>query len=282
MLGRGGKSKGGIDLAKQDNGADEREMDQLGPYPQNVSDQPSRARIIEKALRSMTIVATVSGLMNIAMIMLVITILPLQRVYPYLVTFKNQDNQVVSVEPLDVNASSLVYATEDNVRDYVVQRHKVTPNQTLMNAQWGPGSRLAARTEDTAYTQFQATSQNELKDILTQKYSRDIDINSVTRINDTLWQVNFTTIDRLASDTIPVAGVAGISSAEAAAPTNGLAVNTAPSTTAALGAISSQDSRQTWVATLRVAYQPKRITYNQRLLNPLGFTVVDYTVARRS
>lgn len=279
-----GKNKGGkVDLGKGgDAAATTGAQDDLGPYPQNVSDQPSRARIVEKALRSMTIVATVSGLMNIAMIMLVITILPLQRVYPYLVTFKNQDNQVVSVEPLDVNTSSLVYATESNVRDYVVQRHKVIPNQTLMNAQWGTGSRLAAMTDESAYAQFQATSGKDLKDILTQKYDRDIQVNSVTRINDALWQVNFTTIDRLAGDSVPVAGIAGVSSADAAATGNGLTVNTAPAANAALGSISSQDSRQTWVATLRVAYQPKRITYNQRLLNPLGFTVLDYTVARRS
>lgn len=275
-----GKNKGGkVDLGKKGE-ADAPLQDDLGPYPQNVSDQPSRARIVEKALRSMTIVATVSGLMNIALIMLVITILPLQRVYPYLVTFKNQDNQVVSVEPLDVNTSSLVYATESNVRDYVVQRHKVVPNQTLMNAQWGAGSRLAAMTDESAYAQFQATSGKDLKDILTQKYDRDIQVNSVTRINDGLWQVNFTTIDRLANDSLPVAGVAGVSSADAAA--TGLTVNTAPAANAALGSISSQESRQTWVATLRVAYQPKRITYNQRLLNPLGFTVLDYTVSRRS
>ena len=279
MFGRGDKPKA-VSLGKSVGDEDaprvvsspspqEEVRDDLGEYPDNVSDQPSHQRAIERTLRAVTFVAVVSGLINVAQIMLLITLLPLQKVVPFMVTFKNQDNQVVRIEPLEVDAKSLRFATEDSVRQYVVQRHKATPDFAVMNAQWGPRSRIAAQTSLENYQKFRAAADSELKELVSRNYSRDVQINTVSLLpgSEGIWQVSFTTIDRSAGQVIP-------------APSTGtFGTSTSVSTP---GIVQQGESRQEWVATLRVDYQPKRVQFNDRLLNPLGFTVIDYSVTRRS
>jgi len=270
MFGRGQKS-GGVSLGKDVDGdaavAEPKVRDDLGAYPDNVSDQPSEQRSLERTLRAVTLVAVISGLMNVAQIMLLLTIFPLQKVVPFMVTFKGQDSQVVRVEPLEADAQTMRYASEDMVRQYITMRHKVTPDFTIMNAQWGPRSRIAAQTTLETYQAFRAASENELKQLVSQNYSRDVEINTVAQLPDGTWQVNFTTIDHSAGQVIPAPSTGGFGAASD--------VNQP-------GIVQAGESRQTWLATLRIDYQPQRVQFSDRLLNPLGFTVTDYSVTRRS
>lgn len=278
MFGRGEKPKG-VSLGKSvgdepevaptvSSAALEEEVrDDLGQYPDNVSDQPSYVRAIERTLRAVTLVAVISGLINVAQIMLLITVFPLQKVVPFLVTFKSQDSQVVKVEPLQANAQTMRYASEDSIRQYVTLRHKVIPDYAIMNGQWGPGSRIAAQTALQAYQDFRKSSEDELKQLVSQNYTRDVQINSVTLLPGGTWQVAFTTIDHSAGQVLP-------------APSTGAFGASATATNP--GVVQPGESRQEWLATLRIAYQPQRVQFNDRLLNPLGFTVTDYSVTRRS
>lgn len=282
MFGKGKKEAGAISLAKTDV-AQEGPGDNLGPFPADVDNSPSKSRAQERALRAVSIVAIVSAMMNVALIMLVITLFPLQKVFPYLVTFKNQDNQVVSIEPMDINQSGLVYATEDNVRDYVTQRHSFIPNKTIMDARWGANSKLFARTSSELYAQFASPARDETKRMLESGYERTVEISNVQRLpqqagDGETWQVNFTT-----HDTVPTQGgtLSGGSlsnptpvgqSAAGFGPAPGMPVAEQAPTTA------PTVNDQNWTATMRVNYQPQRVTYNQRLINPLGFTVTDYSV----
>jgi len=278
MFGRGDKPKGvslgksvgdepaGLRAAPASTSGEEI-RDELGEYPDNVSDQPSYVRAIERTLRAVTLVAVISGLMNVAQIMLLLTVFPLQKVVPFLVTFKSQESQVVKVEPLEADAQTLRYASEDNIRQYVALRHKVTPDFAVMNEQWGPRSRIAAQTTADAYQNFRKAADDELKQLVSQNYSRDVQINNVTALPGGTWQVSFTTIDHSAGQVIP------------APATGSFGTNTIGQQP---GIVQSGESRQEWVATMRIAYQPKRVAFNDRLLNPLGFTVTDYSVTRRS
>ncbi|MFZ3481919.1 type IV secretion system protein [Sphingomonas sp. 3-13AW] len=241
--------------------------DDLGEYPENVSDQPSYVRAIERTLRSVTLVAVISGLMNVALIMLMITIFPLQKVVPYMVTFKGQESQVVRIEAFEADAQSMRFATEDSVRQYVSLRHKVTPDFAVMNQQWGPKSRIAAQTALPAYQAFRKAADDELKQLVSQNYSREVQINTVNLLPGGTWQVSFTTVDHSSGQVLP------------APSTGGFGVN---ASAAQSGIVQAGESRQEWVATMRVAFQPQRVQFNDRLLNPLGFTVTDYSVTRRS
>lgn len=249
-----------------------KEGDDLGPYPSEVDNEPTQQRILERALRNVSIATLVSGMMNIALIMTLLTMFPMQTVQPFLVTFKNQDNQVVAIEPLSMDAPGILYMTEDNIRDYVIQRHRFVPVATQMEAQWGSDSRLAARTEKELYGKFQNSSRLELEKMMTGGYTRQIEIESVNRLSEQTWQVNFKTYDSLG-------GVNGTLTSD---PSRALAGTQASNQGDLLRAdLTPTSTTQNWVSTLRVEYLPQEVTYDKRLLNPLGFTVTDYAVTAR-
>ena len=246
--------------------------DDLGPYPGDVDNEPTQQRILERALRNVSIATLVSGMMNIALVMALVSVFPLQKVQPYLVTFKNQDNQVVSIDPLATDAPGILYMTEDNVKDYVVQRHQFVPIASHMEAQWGKDSRLAARTERELYDKFEKASKLELEKMMTGGYTRRIEIESVNRLSEDTWQVNFKTHDSLG-------GKNGTLTAD---PSQVLAASRTNDPNAVLNAnLTPTETVQGWVATMRVEYTPTKVTYDKRLLNPLGFTITDYSVTAR-
>lgn len=268
-----GKKKGALPQAGQvANPSPERE-DNLGAYPASVDNHPTQTRVLERALRNVTVVAVVSGLLNVSLGLAIAAMLPLQRVYPYLVKFSSKDDQVVNIEPMEIDGTSLEYATEDNVRDYVTMRHTFVPNEDLMKVRTGPRSRLRARTDTNAYSAFEKAAESERKIMLEQRYSRDVVINSVTKVNNDLWQVNFTTIDTISGASVPPPGLSG-----------GVAstVTSDSGASTVVGNIGATASKQTWQATMRIEYRPQSVTYNNRLVNPLGFTVMEYAVQRRN
>lgn len=268
MFGKGNKGAKPLSIAKTDG-------DDLGPFPAEVDTNPSQSRAQERALRAVSIVAIVSGMMNIALIMLLIMLFPLQKVFPYLVTFKSQDAQVVSIEPMDVTSPGALYATEDAVRDYITQRHSFVPVESAMKAQWGPGSRLAARTGVEIFQKFNEAIKAESTRMMAAGYTRSVTINSVQRIAQDTWQINFTTTDSLPTNggTLTAQGAPGVK------PTDGQGFGQAEAIAASQASVPTESS-QTWIATMRVDFEPQRITYDKRLLNPLGFTVTDYSVSR--
>lgn len=270
-----------VSLAK--NPSNDVVTDDLGRFPAEVDSNPSRERAQERALRAVSLVAIVAGMMCIALIMMIITLFPLQKVYPYLVTFKDQDNQVVSIEPMSIEAPGMLYATEDNVRDYVIQRHTFVPIVATMSAQWGADSRLAARTTPDLYAKFADAARSETERMMTAGYARTLDINSVNRIAADTWQVGFTTYDALPTNAGTLSA-APFTAGQPGSPVTGPAP--APGTSAFAAAQEQaqqtveRTNNQTWIATMRVDYLPQNVTYDKRLLNPLGFTVTDYSVSR--
>jgi type IV secretory pathway component VirB8 len=265
-MSRFSKSNNGPKIALRKDG------DDLGPYPGDVDNEPTQQRILERALRNVSIATLVSGMMNIALIMTLVTLFPLQKVQPYLVTFKDQNQQVVGIEPLAMNAPGILYMTEDNVRDYVVQRHRFVPIATQMEAQWGKDSRLAARTEKELYDKFAQSSKLELEKLMTGGYNREIKIETVNRLSEDTWQVGFKTFDSMGGKNGTLTGD----------PAQVLAKNAVTDQRDLLQAdLTPTVATQNWVATMRVEYKPSEVTYDKRLLNPLGFTITDYAVTAR-
>jgi type IV secretory pathway component VirB8 len=274
MFGKG-KNQKPVVAVKEDIG------DDLGRFPSEVDGNPGVAKSTEKALRAVSIVAIVSGMMNVALIMLLITLFPLQKVYPYLVTFNDKNEQVVNIQPMEMGAPGMLYATEDAVRDYIVQRHSFTPIDAVMSAQWGKGSKLWSRTSPQLYAAFASPAQDETRKMKEANIQRTVKINTVTRLADDLWQVKFTTDDAAPTNggTLTGGSAPAFGSAPVAAPVVGANTSFAPAQPVVAAPAEPSVITTRWVATMRVTYEPQRVTYNERLLNPLGFTVVDYSVA---
>jgi type IV secretion system protein VirB8 len=245
--------------------------DDLGPYPADVDNAPTRQRILERALRAVTIVAVVEGLIVVALVCLLIAVFPLKEVYPYLVTFRDNQEQIVAIEPLAKDAPGIEYATELNVRDYVTQRHGFMPVNSHMDAQWGPESRLAAMTEAEEFKEFEQAATLERERMMASGFSRQIQIESATMIRPDTWQVSFTTF----------ASLGGHNGTLTANPATTLDQSTQRQDVMQANLDPTSKQRR-WLATMTIDYRPDQVSYDRRLLNPLGFTVTDYSVTGRN
>lgn len=244
--------------------------DDIGPYPAVVDDNPSMTKVNERAIRMLTIALVIVSFVAIGLMSLIVAIFPLKQVYPYLVTFKEQDNQVVAIEPLSRDAPGIQFATEASIRDYVTLRHSFYPIATKMDAQWGPGSRLAVMTAEGEYSDFSKNAVADRERMTSQNLTREITIESVTMIQPDTWQVAFRTED------------------SAAVNNGGLTTSLEKSNSEVIGKdvvttdLNPRINEKKWLATLNIDYTPQNVNFENRLLNPLGFTVLDYSVTARN
>lgn len=243
--------------------------DDLGPFPADVDDSPTRQRVVERALRMTTIGLAVSAVSNVAFVSLIIAMFPLKEISPYIMTVKEKDDQIVALEPLATGAPGIQYATEANVRQYVKLRHGFTPVNSIMDARWGSGSQLSVMTTEAEFAEFSQSASAERLRLMELGMNRDIRIESATMIRPDTWQVNFVTNESRG-------GAGGTLSSGA------LADSDATPEELAITASSIPTNTRRWLATMTINYEPQRVSYDQRLLNPLGFTVTDYSVTERN
>lgn len=242
--------------------------DDIGPYPAKVDDNPTEVKVLDRAIRMLTIGFIVSAAVNAGLLMLLMSVFPLKEVYPYLVTFQDKSEQVIAIEPLSTSSPGIAYATESNIREYVNQRHSFYPVPSRMDAQWGPASKLAAMSSDKEYGEFQKASEAEKSLLSARNLTREIQIESVTMLRPDTWQVAFKTNDSVGAD----GGTLTRPNVETGRRTND--VITAD--------LAPQINTKSWIATLEINYEPQSVSYDNRLLNPLGFTVTDYSVTSRN
>lgn len=221
--------------------------DRLGVYPTEV-DLPSLAdRRNLWTARAFAIGFVVSSLANVALAVGIASILPLYRVQPVLIGFNEKTDQVVTLQPLEIQAKSIDAMTEKLVRQYVVLRHSVVKDDTEMTRRWGDDSPIKLMTGQDAFAQFVQETRPAYAKLAEEQFTRSIEILSVSKLSTNFWQAEFNTTDHSL--------LAGLD--------------------------ASQDLRQRWVASMRVQYETQRITYDKRLINPLGFTVLQYSVAEK-
>lgn len=203
---------------------------------------PRRAAVTDKLLIA---VVGVSLALNVVQAVGIMQLIPLYRVVPFFVTFSDKSDQVVRIEPPTGNLRSLAILEEANVREYVTMRNTITddPQRTLY--QWGTIVRLMSA--KPVYDQFLAETKPVFDTLKERKFTRSISIKSLLKIQNGYWQVEFDVIDRRMGS----------------------------------GLTDSGDERRTFVAQLRAQNVEQAITYDNRFLNPLGFTVTAYTVASK-
>ena len=135
---------------------------------------------------------------------------------------------------------------------------------------WGPDSRLAAMSSLQEYGEFQDASKIERTRMMDSGYTRQIRIESATMIRPDTWQVNFTSFDSLggAGGTLTGSTLNAMNDSD-----SGKDIMTAD--------LTPKLNARNWLATMTIEYEPSRVSYDKRLLNPLGFTVTDYSVTAR-
>lgn len=191
--------------------------------------------------RAFAIITAISICCNLILILAITQVLPLYRVEPFLLTFQNKEEQVYNIQPIKGRMEDEKAITEVFVRQYVLLRSSFDRDIPEMEARWMPGGPVQEMSTQAVYTEFlDKTAQKALDIIRTRSLMRNVRILTVNELGRGLWQVEYETQDMYPDSSAPEVNY--------------------------------------WTASLRIAYRRKSVKYGERLKNPVGFTVVRYSL----
>lgn len=191
--------------------------------------------------RAFAIITTISLCCNIVLILAIMQVLPLYRVEPFLLTFQNKEEQVYNIQPIKGRMEDQKAITEVFVRQYVLLRSSFDRDVQEMEARWMPGGPVQEMSSSAVYTEFlEKTAKKALDLIRVRSLQRNVRILTVNELGRGLWQVEYETQDMYPDSPAPEVNY--------------------------------------WTASLRIAYNRKSVKYGERLKNPVGFTVVRYSL----
>lgn len=191
--------------------------------------------------RAFAIITAISLCCNIVLILAIMQVLPLYRVEPFLLTFQNKEEQVYNIQPIKGRMEDQKAITEVFVRQYVLLRSSFDRDVQEMEARWMPGGPVQEMSSSAVYTEFlEKTAKKTLDLIRARSLQRNVRILTVNELGRGLWQVEYETQDMYPDSPAPEVNY--------------------------------------WTASLRIAYNRKSVKYGERLKNPVGFTVVRYSL----
>ena len=217
--------------------------DVVGPIPATTHTPALPERQWIMVARAFALIALVSITLNIGLGWAIVTMLPLKRVEPFLVTFLEKSNQIVRIEPIERTIAGVDAMTEVLVRGYVISRHSVIADDYEMARRWTAEGILALQSTKDEYDRFNQETLPTWDNIKARRITRAVEIISVSQSSYGFYQADFTLIE-------------------------------------SEGNIETR--RDVFTASMRVGYLPQTVQSEMRLLNPLGFKVANYTVARRA
>jgi len=197
--------------------------------------------------RAFAVIFAVSLCCNLILTYVIMAVMPLYRIEPYLLSFSDKSEQIYHVEQIK-NIYKFKYLTELFVREYILERNSFTNDIEEMEKRWGVNGTVCEKSSPAIYKQFKEFATQALEKIRQHSISREVTILSVTEVDvgkqrQSWWQVEFRISDMSPDRTVPTNAV--------------------------------------WVANVGIKYVAKKVTFGERLKNPLGFTVTDYKVVQR-
>ena len=191
--------------------------------------------------RAFAVITAVSLCCNVILLLAIAQVIPLFRVEPFLLSFQSKDEQIFNIVPYRDNFANNKSVTETFVRSYVLQRSSIVNDANEMEIRWLPGGPMQEMSSPAVYDDFVKNTAQKALDYVRQKgLQRTINILTVNELSQGLWQVEYESRDLFPSSVAPEINY--------------------------------------WTASLQVAYRKKAVKFNERLNNPVGFTVVKYSL----
>ena len=192
--------------------------------------------------RAFAIITAISFCCNIVLLLAITQVIPLYRVEPFLLTFQDKEEQVYNIKPVNRNLAEEKAITEVFVRQYVLMRSSFNRDTAEVEARWMPGGAIQEMSSPTVYEEFlKGTANKALELIRTRRMIRDVRIMTVNELGSGLWQVEYETRDMYPDSKTPEVNY--------------------------------------WTASLKIAYRYKSVKFKERLKNPVGFTVINYSLS---
>ena len=193
--------------------------------------------------RAFAIVVAISLCCNVVLLLAIAQVIPLFRVEPYLLSFQSKEEQVYNIIPYKDDLLANKSITEAFVRSYVLQRSSIVNDLSEMEIRWMPGGPIQEMSSPVVYDEFvNKTAKRAMELVRKRGLERSVNIVTVNELGQGLWQVEYETKDMYPSSSTPDINY--------------------------------------WTASLRVTYRQKSVKFNDRLNNPIGFTVIRYSLMR--
>ncbi|MCQ2914927.1 MAG: VirB8/TrbF family protein [Alphaproteobacteria bacterium] len=194
--------------------------------------------------RAFAIVSAVALCANLVLIIAIMRLFPLQRTEPFLLSFQSSDKQFATIRRLPKDMSTEEVLSEALIRQYVMLRNTMVADLEEMKTRWGEDGPVRWMSSNKVFKIFSDAKKDWLERIRIDGLTREVRIESVVRTpTPNIWFVDIMTKDMLPE--------------------------------------SDQPETQSWriIVEIDYFYREKRIiTYSDRLQNPLGFTIVNYSI----
>ena len=223
-------------------------VDKIGAYPRDFDTEALPERRTAAYARMISIIAAAQTCAIIALAFALAALLPLQKVVPMVMTTNAKGDEIVHINPATLDNPTVDYVSEIALRDYVTKRYSIVGSQGAQAANWDQGSVVQLMSTPENYKNFQGQAKVEYNRVRANNMVRSVRIDSVRKLAENTWQVEYVTRDT--SEQNPMQGAAPV-------------------------------EQHTWVSTYTVAFKPKNVTYNDRLNNPFGMTILTANDARR-
>lgn len=191
--------------------------------------------------RAFAVVSVLAIIANILLLVALGSLRPLTRIQPFLLNVQDKDQQVIDIERINLEKFDRQLLEESYVRQYIIARYTVSSDIAEVQRRWQRGGTIDVMTADALYREFEAKEMMETLALASEEgMTREVIINKV--LPNTLtreWTVYFTLKTVRQSYTQPM--------------------------------------EQKFKAVLGTDFLVRRgVTWEKRLRNPLGFTVVKY------
>ncbi len=227
-------------------------MAEANKFPQDrhlerdISEEAMKERRYLWMARTFALVAVVSFLGTLMLIFALLSLVPIVRVQPFYLNALNKDQQVISVTRPKFNQINMALLTESFVRQYLLERLSIGSNIAELERRWGIDGNINWMSETSVFSEFARSADALIKQAKTDGLTRNVKILVVSPYRsengENIWRAELELIDMRVGNTEPT---------------------------------SSK-----WVAIMKVEFRPTRpgLVWDQRLKNPLGFTVVRFGI----
>lgn len=213
---------------------------------QDLSEEAVKERRYLWMARTFALVLVVSSLTTIMLISALVSLMPIVRVQPFFLTTLNKNEQVINVVRPNFNQMNMNILTESFIRQYLLSYFSIGSNIPELERRWGIDGDVNWMSENTVFSKFTSYADMWIKQAKEEGLTRNVRILVVnpyrTGKNENIWraEVEFTEMKHL----------------------------------------SSEPQKSRWIITLNVAFKPVRegLTWEERLKNPLGFTVIQFGI----
>lgn len=191
--------------------------------------------------RAFALISVVSFLCNLVLIITIFQVIPLVRVQPFLVTFNNKEQQILNIKH-SIDLVRNLTISEAFVRQYILLSNTFLTDIEEMKARWFENSLMQEMSSPLVYQTFLNNANKVIPVITNEELTREVRILSSNELSRGIWQVEYETKDITPKTDVPTI--------------------------------------IHWTAQLQIIFRRKRVAYEERLKNPLGFTVVRYSFRR--